>query len=116
MPYYSTDCANGPYPLEPPLKRGSTLTLGYGSGGVPPHTYAIRQGHDTDVGFLKFYLSTKPYDLSEITQDCPFTFNQTRAPGNWQPRPVETWDTILIPVIQRRNSEYSGPLGPRSRH
>lgn len=110
MPYYTTDCANGPHPLEPPLKSGGTLTLGYGSGGVPPHKYPIRKGHDTDVGFLKIYLSTKPCDLSGITQDDAFT--QTRAPGRWSPdRLVDTWDTILIPVIQRRKSRYSGTSG-----
>lgn len=115
MPYYTTDFANGPHPLEPPLKRGGTLTLGYGSGGVPPHTYPIRQGHDTDVGFLKIYLSTKAYDLSGITQDGAFTLDQSRAPNRWRHRVVDTWDTLLIPVIQRRNSRSSCPSGPRSR-
>jgi len=100
--YYTTDCANGPHlTLEPPLKSGGTLTLGYGSGGEIPHTYPIRQGYDTDVGFLKIYLSTKPYDLSGIKQRG--IFSQSRSPVPWCQRSVETWDTILIPVIQRRN-------------
>jgi hypothetical protein len=107
VPYYTTDCANGPHLiLEPPLKSRGTLTLGYGSGGVPPHKYPIRQGHDTDVGFLKIYLSTKPCDLSGITQDD--AFSQTRAPSRWNHRLFDTWDTILIPVIQRRKLGYSG--------
>lgn len=99
--YYTTHCPSGPHTLESPLKGGGVLPLGYGSGGAETFTYTINQGHDIEVGFLKIYLSTKPFDLSGIAQGSALT--QIRGPERWQrPPPSETWDTILIPVIQRR--------------
>ena len=103
MPYYLTHCPSGPHRLEPPLKKGSSLSLGYGRAGERPFTYPIRPGRDIDVGFLKIYLSTKAFDLSGIAQGSLLALTKARASGGpWEPPIVETWDTILIPVIQRR--------------
>jgi len=103
-PYYITHLPRGPHKLESPLKHGDTLTLGYGSGGTAPFTYPITPGRAVDVGFLKIYLSTKAFDLSGIAQGTAFAQDRANAP--WYHKPCETWDTILIPVIQRRRLSW----------
>jgi hypothetical protein len=54
-----------------------------------------------DVGFLKIYLSTQPVDLSGIQQQSAFLENRTGK--EWHQEPQDAWDTVLIPIIQRRN-------------
>ncbi|KDR74093.1 hypothetical protein GALMADRAFT_71556 [Galerina marginata CBS 339.88] len=101
-PYYVTPEARH-YRGDIPLKKThGSLTLGYGSGGVGPFSYALRQNQDVDVGFLKLFVSTKPIDLSHVPQPSPF--EATRALKSFSPKPKDAWDTVLIPIIQRRNN------------
>ena len=91
----------GKFKLDSPLKEsGGTLTIGYGAGGAEPFSYFLREGQDVDVGFLKFFFATKPVDLSKIPQPSPFI--PRRAGKQQEKEVVETWGTILIPVVQRR--------------
>jgi len=93
--------------LESPLKGNGELCVGYGSGGWEPLAYEIREGQDLDVGFLKIYLSTQPVDLSGKAQQSAFPEN--RGATAWRPEPQDVWDTILIPIIQRRNPNQVKP-------
>ncbi|KAF8875731.1 caspase domain-containing protein [Gymnopilus junonius] len=93
---------SGPYTLDVPLKaNGGSLTIGYGSGGVAPFSYFLRDNQVVDVGFLKLFISTKPLDLSIITQLSPFG-DLARDISEDSKNAGETWGTITLPVVQRR--------------
>ena len=80
--------------------------MGYGDSGTVPHTFFLRDGQDVDVGILKLFLSTKQVDLSDVAQSSPFVLTGARssAPAQLKGRNKLrlNWDTILIPVVQRR--------------
>ncbi|KAF9240013.1 hypothetical protein BU15DRAFT_61646 [Melanogaster broomeanus] len=67
-------------------------------GGVP-YRYFLRNGQDVDVGYLKLFLSTEHVDLSHVPQHSPFADLRVEALADIKTTP--TWDTILIPVVQR---------------
>lgn len=100
-PYYESP-SSGSYALDVPLKaHGGTLTIGYGTGGASPFSYYLRYPQTIDVGFLKLFLSTKPIDLSNISQSTPF--EDSRGSVDVSKNLGDIWGTILIPVIQRRD-------------
>lgn len=111
--YYEPPIACGI--VDPPLKGKSFLTLGYGDSGSDRHRFYLREGQNLDVGFLKLFLSMKPVDLSHITQSSPFTSAATRggnrsratAPLTTQQNKWLFWDTIVVPVVQRRVNKSS---------
>ncbi|KAF8961631.1 caspase domain-containing protein [Flammula alnicola] len=99
-PYYQPP-TSGHYALDVPLKKnGGILTIGYGTGGVPPFAYFLRDEQNIDVGFLKLFITTKPVDLSSIPQQTPF--EDARSSGSLSKTEIDTWGTVLIPVVQRR--------------
>ncbi|KAH6887267.1 caspase domain-containing protein [Coprinopsis sp. MPI-PUGE-AT-0042] len=81
--------------------RGGTASIGYGPLAISPVSFEpVPQGLDVSAGFFKFYFSTKPLDLSHVPQATPF--DDTRGTAQ-TPRSVPlTWDTVTLPVIQRR--------------
>ncbi|KAF8869466.1 caspase domain-containing protein [Gymnopilus junonius] len=81
-----------------PKRRGS-LTIGYGSGGVSPMAFDLH-GRNMDFGFLKVIFSSQAIDLSHLAQRSPFVY--TRGTKQWE-RPNEIWDSLLVPIIQRRH-------------
>ena len=80
--------------------------MGYGDSESIPHTFFLRDGQNVDVGILKLFLSTEPVDLSHVAQSSPFVFESGRdAPQTVVPELPKLplpWDTIEIPVVQRR--------------
>jgi len=98
--YYQPPVA-GNFTVDPPLRPMTSLAI-YSSGG-PPHSYFLRDGQDVDVGFLKLFLSTHPVDLSDIEQASPFK-DDGRHGGmrRVSSKPVLTWDSMCIAVVQRR--------------
>ena len=80
--------------------------MGYGDSGSAPFTFFLRDGQKVDVGILKLYLSRKQIDLSDIAQPSPFDAIGARySPSAKVKGPTKLrflWDTILIPVVQRR--------------
>ena len=104
--YYQPPIARGIVDL--PLKGHQYLRVGYGDSGTVPHTFFLREDQNVDVGILKLFLSTKPMDLSDIAQSSPFDSIGARyitAPRVKMKGPTKLrflWDTILIPVVQRR--------------
>ncbi|KAF8970606.1 hypothetical protein BDZ97DRAFT_1790093 [Flammula alnicola] len=88
--------SSGQYVLDVPLKKdGGTLTIGYGSGGVPPFAYSLQGGRDITVGFLKLFIFTKPVDPSTI----PASYLST---ANLRETATDTWGATVIPIVQRR--------------
>jgi hypothetical protein len=97
--------SSGPYVLEPPLKKnGGTLTIGYGSGGMPPFSYSL--SGEINVGFLKLYISTRPLNSSSATGPC-LCSSGAQYDGH---AVKETWGTITIPMIQRPSPSRNRPF------
>ena len=102
--YYQPPTARGI--VDPPLKGHRYLPVGYGDSGTVPHTFFLREDQDIDVGILKLFLSRKQVDLSDVIQPSPFVpvgaryTVPTKVKGPTRVRFL--WDTILVPVVQRR--------------
>jgi len=86
--------------VDPPLKPKASLSIGYGSGGSPPFTYFIDEGQSVDVGFLKLFLTTEYVDFSDVPQLSPFERGRKIVLRQRKIQPL--WDTILVPVVQRK--------------
>jgi hypothetical protein len=81
--------------------------VGFGDSGTIPHTFLLRDKQDVDVGILKLFLSQKQVDFSEVAQLTPFVPIGARytVPTTSIAKPTKLrlqWDTILVPVVQRR--------------
>ena len=109
-PYYLPPIAGGI--VESPLKGERHLTVGYGDSGWVPHTFFLREGQNVDVGILKLFISRKQVNLSHVAQPSPFKVVSTGSRGSTEavlPEPTNLplpWDTIEIPVVQRRADKY----------
>jgi len=85
--------------LEAPLKReGGTLTIGYGSGGMPPFSYTVPGRFN--IGFLKLLVATRPIHSTAGTWPCPCRL-ETDGPHTLDGG--ESWGTLTIPMLQRRS-------------
>ncbi|KAK0205134.1 caspase domain-containing protein [Desarmillaria ectypa] len=87
------------------LQKGSTLTLGYGNGGMNPFAFTVPDGQDVDVCFFKLFVTAKPVDLGSISQSSPFSDLRTRSSVSPAPSPPDltgSWASMAIPVVQRR--------------
>ena len=83
--------------------------MGYGDSGTVPHTFFLREGQNIDVGILKLYLSREHVDFADVAQLSPFDSigirSTTEAKLNMPPKVRFLWDTILVPVVQKRAVE-----------
>ena len=104
--YYQPPSARGI--VNPPLKGHQNLTVGFGDSGTVPTMFYLREQQNVDVGILKLFLSSMQIDLSDVAQPSPFDSIGTRyttRPLAEMKEPAKSsfpWDTILIPVVQRR--------------
>ena len=87
---------------EPSLAAHSDLAIGFGGCGREPFQCTMRPDQDLDVGFLKFFVLTKPTDLSGMEQMSPFQTVRSRDIRQRIPGDVDEWDVISIPVVQCR--------------
>ncbi|KAF5341816.1 hypothetical protein D9611_001450 [Ephemerocybe angulata] len=85
------------YRKDPPLLKGASAEMGYGRLGIPPFQCDVPGGLDLAVGFLKFYFTEEPVDLSHIPQISPFTGTRGVAPSMDRKNPA--WGTVIIPVV-----------------
>ena len=100
MSYYQPPTSGAGAEVDPPLLPNSSLTIGYGDGDSVPYCYFLRENQDIDIGHLKLFLSTEQVDLSHIPQRSPFVPHCDV--GAVTIKTTHIWDTILIPVVQRR--------------
>lgn len=82
----------------PPLSAGGSLTIGYGSGGAPAPSFCLDNGQDVNVEYLKLFLSTRYVDYSHVAQE----FLLDRGTNVYKHDSVMLWDTMLIPLVIRR--------------
>ncbi len=61
--------------VEPPLRIGQSLTIGYGAGGSKPWRYYLPDGPElgVEIGYLQIFLSNKHIDFSHMVQKSPLT-------------------------------------------
>lgn len=95
--------------VEFSIPGNDSLNVGFGDSGTQPRKFYLRENQTVDVGFLKLYLSTQCVDFSGVVQKSPFV-PQERAEKEVQRERKETWDAILIPVIQRKGTLSMGNL------
>ncbi|KZV74057.1 hypothetical protein PENSPDRAFT_648260 [Peniophora sp. CONT] len=89
----------------PSLPADGSQSIGHGPTETMPFTAQLPPHQETDVGFLKFFVSTRPIDLSDVEQHSPFVARNARTLRQVaRPPPVALWDTIIITVVQRRSS------------
>ncbi|VDB92292.1 unnamed protein product [Peniophora sp. CBMAI 1063] len=93
---------------EPSLQENGELTIGYGAGGAVPYTFTLGENQDTDLGFIKLFISTEPVDLSRIEHISPFGRRARNIKRKSRP-PAPVWDTLTIPVIQRKPEVPKAP-------
>ncbi|KAF5326404.1 hypothetical protein D9611_000943 [Ephemerocybe angulata] len=92
-----------------PLKKGSSLPIGYGTSGVVPQTLSIWDPEvDVEMGYLRLYLSTKYVDLSFIQQKEISESTRGLAPAPVPSGPSPFWDCITIPIVLERG-EWKPP-------
>lgn len=88
---------SGPYTLDSPLREGGgCLTIGYGSGGMPPLEFNLEDGKDSAIGYLKLFIFTRPLHVFHAS-DLPNSDLAHQLLGT-----NDTWGTRVIPIIQRR--------------
>jgi len=80
------------------------LTIGYGSGGMPPFSYLAPEGRN--IGFLKLLVSTRPIYSTAGTWPC-LCLLDSDGPSTLDRG--EYWGTLTIPMIQRRVSGLPPP-------
>jgi len=94
------------------LPEKGIQTYGYGCNGGGPFTFELKEGQNTDIFYLKMFLSTEPIDLDHIEQSSPFDpsedsnsdeQNRGMKRVTQEPMVLPSWDTVLIPIIQNRS-------------
>ncbi|KAG8706557.1 hypothetical protein FRC09_002354 [Ceratobasidium sp. 395] len=93
--------ANGRQNPELPM-RGQFL-VGDGYDGGPPFPFGLGEGENIDVGFIKVFWSTDPFQLSSLTQESPFGAQAgvgARKVLTQQAKPVKEWGTLLMTLVQ----------------
>ncbi|KAJ2933868.1 hypothetical protein H1R20_g3229, partial [Candolleomyces eurysporus] len=90
------------------------LTIGYGSAGGTPHSFAISNPDlDQEQGYFRLFLSGRPVDLSYLEQGK--ISMQSRATFTKKPAAKQStlWDVITIPVVLKRE-EMIGIIGSQN--
>ncbi|RXW18477.1 hypothetical protein EST38_g7375 [Candolleomyces aberdarensis] len=97
------------------LRRNEFLTIGYGSAGGIPHSFAISNPDlDQEQGYIRLFLSGRPVDLSHLEQG-KISVQARGLLSNLKKfrKPPTLWDVITIPVVLKRE-EMIGIIGSRN--
>lgn len=84
------------------MHKRSDFAVGYGSAGGETLQFSLDEGVDSDIGFLKLFVSTKYVDMSILKQS--FLFEKGRKVKIIKPPAVELRDTF---AIKTQKKEYS---------
>jgi hypothetical protein len=94
--------ASDPGAADPCTLPGGALTIGYGSGGVPPQAFFVPPKEDVAVTYLKVFVSLTRVDLSQIPQSSCFSSERRMMINRGEPTAGPAWDTLELPTIARR--------------
>ncbi|KIJ36099.1 hypothetical protein M422DRAFT_261646 [Sphaerobolus stellatus SS14] len=100
--YYKSHTA-GQFITDPTLKaNGGSVTIGYGSGGAMPFKFVLNYDDvDTEIGFMKIFLTSENVDLSSISQASPFSPDKRKI-TEAKPHMEPISSTALLKIVQRR--------------
>ena len=88
----------------PPLQAGGELTIGYGVS--PENSSAIKfildEGMDSDVGFMKLFVTSKEEDLTDIIQDSMWAEKRKWKKDIALKEILDPWYTVAVTVKQKR--------------
>ncbi|KAG9105232.1 hypothetical protein FRC07_009469 [Ceratobasidium sp. 392] len=94
---------------DPEMSMHGQFMIGDQSDGGSPLSFALDQGDELDVGFIKVFWSTDPLDLSNMAQESAFEASvEEESEGARkvmvakEARTVKEWGTILVTLVQRR--------------
>ncbi len=93
----------GPHKRDSCLQPfNGTLAIGWGAAGYKPDICELDDDEDSNIEFLKIYLSTQPVNLAHLAQTSPFS----GLPRGMKPFdvPQEFWTDLVIPIVQKRNA------------
>ncbi|KAI0030581.1 caspase domain-containing protein [Vararia minispora EC-137] len=116
--YSSSTAAPDASNLDPPLRPVSSLSLNYGNGGGEPLRFVIDEGQDMDLGILRVFVSSQPFDLdieqkafetSRPNQDVRALPTATAGLGSKAPPRMDSWDVITLPIVQTRPIRENDP-------
>jgi len=98
--------------VDPCILPDGDLTIGYGSGGGKPMGVWLGDDADVDVSYIKFFITSKYVDLSNIEQGCPFpkVADAARLAGPsiplGTPSPVgELYGTFLLTLVSEKGAK-----------
>jgi hypothetical protein len=101
---YKPAIAKRPDNTDPCTPANGELTTGYGNGGSPPQSFRLPSGLDTDVSYLKVFLTSQPIDLSQVAQILPFEqarYGRAVSSEEYLDKPRRgLWDTLLVAIVQ----------------
>ena len=89
--------------VDAPLPPQSKLAIGYGDGGATPWQFVIPNGEESDLGFFRLFLSTRPAFFDSILQELtPFATGSTRGglPPQQESSDIATWAVQTATVVQ----------------
>lgn len=116
MQWYSPDLGNGKKSnvIDTGLLPGSTVTLGFGSGGMQPVEIFIPDGQEVDLCFFKIFVTTKATDLGSISQPSPFSESIQRGARLKSSSEIieDAWASRIIPIVSRRAKMFQGSSVP----
>ncbi|KAK0451583.1 caspase domain-containing protein [Armillaria borealis] len=114
--WYSPDLGNGKKNsvIDTCLQPGSTVTLGFGSGGMEPVKFFIPDGQGVDLCFFKIFVTTNAVDLGSISQLSPFTESIGRGAIRVRQAIKDDWGSRIIPIVLRRAQTLQSPSVPSS--
>ncbi|KAG8794534.1 hypothetical protein FRC12_023743 [Ceratobasidium sp. 428] len=94
---------------DAPLRKNSTLTVGYGAGGAIPFAFEVDNNKELELGMLKLYVTNLQGEFSSIEHLSPFTFDEEGKRANVKSTDVAkslamrgVWHTVTVALIQRR--------------
>lgn len=89
---------------DPSVYPRDSITIGYGTHGwSQAHQYYLRPGQKTDVGFLKLFISLKPFGWSsdlDLVERSPLHGAASHDALTQMIEDIELWDTVLVSVVQ----------------
>jgi hypothetical protein len=89
---------------DPCLPPGGTLSIGHGLSSSPAWQYGLAKDQDVDLGYLRFFFSREPLDLSYLPQLSAFDNGRLCQEAHMPKSPMLY--TKTIPIVQRRMKKY----------
>lgn len=92
---------HGDHNCDPCLQpHTGTFAVGWGAAGHAPLYCDLDEGEQSNIEFLKIYLSTQPVNLAYLPQ-LPL-FSSARGMRRYYAPPPKYWTDLVIPIVMYR--------------